>query len=259
MYLTLRKGILKNLVKEGFRKSGNIRKLSKKTGIPRSTLSEYHREKRSIKKDNLGKLEEYLKKKISKEDIIKEFPKNWRQIKGGKNCVKSKTKKGSFKKQLKIAQKKGAEGIKKWHKTMKDKNPEEYYLAQYSKFKKIGGYKYKTKKGEMVRNILEKETADYLYNKNLDYEYEPLVRVSKKYFFPDFLINKKTIIECTMWKGETKAYKLKEKIDYLKKRYNVLVLVPKSLYKYYKILNGHLIFELGGNVPVAQTFPINKK
>ena len=57
-----------------------------------------------------------------------------------------------------------------------------------------------------------------------------------------------------MWKGLEKAYKLKSKIDMLKKKYNVYVLIPKNLYSYYKILNHHLILGLDEFVLVAQTF-----
>jgi len=126
---------------------------------------------------------------------------------------------------------------------------------QYSKFKKIGGYKYITKRGEKVRNYFEKEVADMLHKLWIGYEYEPLVNIGKRYFSPDFLIDNKVIIECTAWKGENKAYKLKEKIDILKKNYKVIVIIPKNLYSYYKILNDHLILGLDEFVPVAQTFP----
>jgi len=135
---------------------------------------------------------------------------------------------------------------------MKENSPEEYYLLQYSKFKKIGGYKYKTKRGEKVRNNFEKQVADIL--DKLKYEYEPLIKIGKRYFFPDFLINKKIIIECTEWKGEIKAHKLKKKLKYLKKEYKVFVVIPKDLYRYYKILNKDLIKGLDKFVPVAQTF-----
>lgn len=135
---------------------------------------------------------------------------------------------------------------------MKLTKPREYYTIQYEKFKKIGGYKYKTKNGEKVRNSFEKEIADKLYDLKVKYEYEPLIKVGEKYFFPDFMINKKIIIECTAWKGETKAYQLKDKINILKKKYKVFVIVPKALYSYYKILDNCLIKDLKDFVLVAQ-------
>ncbi len=137
---------------------------------------------------------------------------------------------------------------------MKEKNPKKYYNMQYSKFKKVMGYKYKTKRGEKVRNWFERDVADYLHNLKIDYEYEPLVNIGKKYFYPDFLINGKVIIECTAWEDEYNAYKLKEKIAHLEKKYSVYVLIPKHLYRYYKILDKCLIVGLDKFDPVAQTF-----
>jgi len=142
---------------------------------------------------------------------------------------------------------------------MKKERPEEYYQIQYNNFKKIGEYKYQTKKGEKVRNILEKQIADILNKMNIEYKYEPLIKSNNKYFFPDFLVNKNIIIECTMWKGETKAYKLKEKIKNLEKDYKIFVIIPKTLYSYYKILDNYLIKGLDEFVPIAQTFLSPKK
>ena len=93
---------------------------------------------------------------------------------------------------------------------MKMENPKKYYMMQYEKFKRIGGYKYRTNNGEKVRNELEKEVANLLKKNKIEYEYEPLIKSDNKYFFPDFLINNKIILECTAWRGEAKAYKLKE-------------------------------------------------
>lgn len=124
---------------------------------------------------------------------------------------------------------------------MKQNEPEKYHLMQYEKFKKIGGYKFITNNGEKVRNKFEKDTADILKDRGFQYEYEPLVRIGERFFFPDFLVNGNIIIECTEWRGHDKAIKLKEKIKYLKKEYKVYVLIPKALKRYYEILNHHLL------------------
>ena len=142
---------------------------------------------------------------------------------------------------------------------MKKTNPEEYYISQYEKFKKIGEYKYVTNNGEKVRNILEKEVADILKNHKIKYEYEPYINVKNKAFSPDFLINKRVIVECTAWRGYDKAVKLKRKIEYLKGKYKIYVVIPKALNKYYQTINKHLVLGLDEFVPVAQTFPICKK
>ena len=198
MYLILKKGLLREILDKAFLKAGNIRKLAKDVGIPRSTLSSYHMEKVSITEKNLNKLLRYLLMTLTKGGIVKKFPDNWRQIKGGKKCVEIKKKKGIFEKQLKKMRSKNSyEHIKLWHKRMKKENPEKYYQMQYEKFKKIGGYKFLTLDGKKVRNQFEKDVADLLKGLGLDYKYEPLVYVGKKYFFPDFLINDKIILECT--------------------------------------------------------------
>ncbi len=250
MYVRLRDQ--KEIINQAIQRAGSYRKLSKRLKIPLSSICDYWSGS-TIPKSRFDKIINFLG--INQKNLIVEkLPKNWKQVLGGKNCVKKKIKKGTFEKDLKKAQKKGALKLKEWHKTMKEKKPEEYYLIQYSRFKKIGGYKYQTKKGEKVRNSFEKQVADMLENYGIEYEYEPLINIGKKYFFPDFLINKKIIIECTMWKGESKAYKLREKINILKKKYKIFVIIPKGLYSYYKILDKHLIKGLDEFVPVAQTF-----
>ncbi len=243
----------KEIIDKAVKEAGSYRILSKLLKIPRSSLAGYRKNK-AIPEKRFKKIVKFLKidpKKLKTEKLAD----NWKSVKGGKIGVKLKKKNGTFKSQLKIAQKNGIKKIKEWHKRMKEENPREYYKMQYSKFKMIGGYKQVTKRGEKVRNIFEKEVADLLYQLKIDYEYEPLINIGKRYFYPDFLINKKIIIECTAWKGETKAYKLKEKIKILGKNYKVFVVIPKTLYSYYKILDKNLISGLDKFVRVAQTFP----
>jgi len=254
MFLTLKEGVLRSLLQKAISKAGNIRKLEKETKISKSSLSNHYRECRAVKDSYLKKLEDYSNVKIKQEDIIDILPDNWRQIKGGINRVKKAKKENGFEQQLKLCHKGSSIFMKRLHKKMKKETPEKYYSIQYEKFKKIAGYKHITKKGEKVRNKLEKDIADLLKEMNINYEYEPLIKVGKRFFFPDFLINKKIIIECTFWRGQDKAQKLKQKLIHLDKEYKTYVVIPKGLYKYYKILNNHLILGLDELVPVAQTF-----
>lgn len=238
------------LIESAVKKAGGYRKLAKILKIPKSTLGDYKKSS-AIPEKRFKKIIKFLE--INQESLeIKRLDENWKQVLGGKACVKSKKAKGTFELQLKKAQKKGIKGISRWHKFMKKNNPTEYYLGQYEKFKKIGGYKFITKRGERVRNKFEKQTADLLHEQKINYEYEPLVRIGERYFFPDFVINNKIIIECTEWRGEIKAYKLKEKIKYLKKKYKIYVVIPKHLYSNYKILHHYLVLGLDELVPVAQ-------
>lgn len=241
MYYKLKKGELKKIISKGFNKAGNIRALALKVGIPRSTLSAYHMEKYLIKKENLDKLNNFLNISFNEKIIEGKLPSNWKQIKAGKMGVEMKKKKGTYERQLKLCQKKGSKKIKLWHKKMKKENPYDYYSMQYSKFKRIGGYKFITKNNEKVRNLFEKEVADILKDNGIKYRYEPFIQIGKKCFFPDFVINNKIIIECTEWRGIDKAIKLRDKIKYLKKEYDVFVVIPKALKRYYEILNNHLL------------------
>jgi hypothetical protein len=226
---------LKSLIK----KEGSYRKLAEKLEIPSPSFFPYLYGRR-IPEDRAKKIVDFSGE-VYEKMIEETFETNFRQKLGGKNCVISKKKKGTFERDMKNIQKIQSKKLKEWHRDMKDNNPEKYYKIQYSRFKKISGYKFKTKNGEKVRNLFEKKVADILFDYGVSYKYEPLVHVGKKYFFPDFLIGKDLIIECTAWKGESKAYKLKEKISYLKNKYKVYVAIPESLRKYYKIIEDYLL------------------
>lgn len=242
----------KEIISKAKKKAGSYRKLAKITNIPRSSLVRYVQGE-SMLQNRLNIILNFINRKLNKRDIEFLQPDNWRQIKGGKKCVESKKEKGTFEMEMKKWQDFQAKKLRKWHNFMKKNKPKEYYSIQYSRFKKIYGYKFKTKKGELVRNSLERDIADIFYDLGIKYKYEPLIHIGKKYFFPDFLINNKIIVECTMWKGVKKAYSLKDKIRILEKKYKVFVVIPKSLYRYYEMLDNHLSL-LDEFVLVAQTF-----
>jgi len=253
MYIKLKEGKLKKLIENAVSKAGSYRELAKLIKIPRSTLAGFCNGN-TIYEERLKTILDFLKIKDYENSVSERLPNNWKQIEGGKKCVMSKKKNGTFNKEMKKWQKLQSKKLKKWHKYMKKNNPVEYYNLQYSRFKKIGGYKFETNKGEKVRNLLEKDAADILNKLKIKYQYEPLINVNGRYFFPDFLINNNIIIECTAWKGFEKAYKLKQKVELLSKKYKVYVVIPKNLYSYYGILHNHLILGLDDFVPVAQSF-----
>jgi hypothetical protein len=244
MYLLLKKGKLENIMLKASKKAKSQKELSLAVKIPRSKIWSYRVNNIALEKSRIERIAKYADVKIEKEDIEKELPDNWRQKIGGKNCVIKKIKEGVLDSQLKKCRIKSAGKLGEWHKQMKKKDPEAYHLSQYEKFKKIGGYKFITKNREKVRNILEKETADTLKNLNFKYQYEPLIRIEHSYFFPDFLVEGKIILECTMWRGYDKAIKLKEKIKQLKKSYKVYVIIPEKLKKYYSSISEHLITDI---------------
>jgi len=242
MFVKLLKGIQKQLISRAIRKAGSERKLSKMIGIPKSTIYEYKYERMNLPLERFEKLLSFLGLSIKKYKI-EYLLENWGRVKGGVNCVKNKILNGTLKSNLEKARKK-TKGIKSWHVKMRRKDPVKYHLIQYEHFKKIGGYKYKTLRGELVRNSLEKEIADFLYLNGLNYSYEKLIKGSKNYYFPDFEVNS-IIIECTMWKGFEKAYKLRDKIKDLQSiGIKVYVFVPSNLRSFYKVIDSYLISSL---------------
>ena len=241
MYILLKRGRLKEIVIDAIKKAGSEKQFLKIINIPRSKIWKYKTMNVALNEERINKFLDYLNISLKEEYIEKRLPNNWRQKIGGIRAVELKKEEGNFEMQLSNCRKKAKTGLHEWHKKCKITNPEGYYLAQYEKFKKIAEYKYTTKNGEKVRNALERDTADKLKSLGMNYKYEPLIKVEGKYFFPDFLINNKIIIECTMWRGYDKAIKLKEKIRLLEKEYKVYVVIPEKLNKYYQSLNDNLI------------------
>src|SRR3989338_2500974 len=214
MYYQLKKEWREQLFRKIIEKLGNNNRAINKMGMEKSAYFAYKNGSRTIPQEILVRLVKIASENLKKEYVQNTFPDNWRQILGGKKCVESKKRKGTFESQMKECHKASSNFMKKHHKKWKDEDPHSYYISQYEKFKKIGGYKYKTIKGEYVRNLLEKTTADSLYKMKIPYKYEPCININKKFFFPDFILNNNIIIECTMWRGYDKAIKLKEKINY---------------------------------------------
>jgi len=247
MYLLLREGVLKEIISEAVEKAGSFRLLVKKVNIPRSTLAHFKNRKNvTIRHETLERILFYIEKKLNDDIILKKLDNNWKQKIGGDKCFAKKKKDGTLYKQLEKSREKIPEGKRliDWHNKMKKNNPEDYHKTQYEHFKKVGGYKLITNKGEKVRNQLEKDVADRLYEKSINYKYEPLIKAGKRYFFPDFLIKDKIIIECTTWRGYEKAFKLKEKIKLLRKKYRIYVFITPKVNKYYISINKYIIRDL---------------
>lgn len=242
MFVKLKKGKQSELLNLAISKVGSERKLSKKLNISNGAIHKYKHEKSYLPLDRYGSLLHFLKKSKSEFEVVDTLLTNWRQIKGGKNCVAIKRKLGTLEMNLSKMRKASSKWMKLWHKNMKLNNPIIYYNLQYSRFKKVNSYKIRTKKGHLVRNILEKQVADALHIKKIDYEYEPLVKAGKRYYFPDFLI-KNIVLECTMWKGSQNGYKLRKKIINLEKSGKIVfVIIPRKLYKYYSMLGNRVVF-----------------
>jgi len=242
MFIKMNKGELRKLIVAAIRKAGSERKLIKATGIPSITLYYYKNETYNISEERFRAIVLFLgiPEAEANAKIRHKLPSNWGRIKGGKNCLSSKKMNGTWQSNFEKMMVGSSRNLKAWHRKMKKEKPIEYYMDQYRRFKKIGGYKYTSARGEKIRNSLEMKVADMLYRKGIVYEYEPLVKGEDGYYFPDFRIGS-LIIECTMWRGEEKAYKLLCKIRDLEKAgFRIIVVIPPELRRFYKALDTYL-------------------
>ncbi len=246
MFVELDGGELRKLVSEAIKKAGSERKLSKATSIPVITIYYYKNEAYNISEKRYYGLAQFLgiPNELAKQKIRGLLPDDWGRVKGGKESVRAKKKNGTWESNFAKMKEGSSKKLKAWHKKMKREQPEAYYNIQYDHFKKIGKYKFITMRHEKVRNILEKDVADLLYEMGLDYKYEPLVKGKENFYFPDFKINS-LLIECSMWRGKEKAYKLLHKIKDLEKAgYTAIVIVPAKLRHFYKALDTYLLTDL---------------
>lgn len=242
MFIKMRRGELRKLVVAAIKKAGSERKLIKATGIPSITIYYYKNEIYNISEERFNLIVHFLglSDVEARAKVRYRLPGNWGRVKGGKNCLAMKKRSGTWESNFKKMMKGSSEKLKALHRKMKKENPDQYHLDQYRRFKKIGGYKYTSIRGEKVRNALEMKVANNMYRNNVEYEYEPLVKGERSYYFPDFKIGS-LIIECTMWKGEEKAYRLLHKIRDLEKAgFRIIVIVPPELRRFYKALDTYL-------------------
>ena len=86
-----------------------------------------------------------------------------------------------------------------------------------------------TKNKLKVRNLFEKEVADFFYENKLNFIYKPYINIGNKAYFPDFIVGH-TIIGVTAWKHPDKL-----KISYLKNKViNYISWVIKLFFIYQK-------------------------
>lgn len=249
MFYKFKKGKQTKLINEAILKAGSERKLSKVTGIPKSSIHNLKFEKRNLSELTAEKIFKFLK--ISKKDvelnIAETLSDNWGRIKGGLNLIKIKREKGILDQTILNLNKASSKYMKEWHKLMKENEPEMYYVGQYEKFKKVGkGYTFVLENGTKVRNLLEKEVGDFLIKICPKIKYEHYLNISGKAYFPDFLYKDK-IIEVTEWShpGVERINYLKKKIeDYQKEGYFICFFIPKKFRKFYKELDNHIISDL---------------
>ncbi len=241
MFLKFKKGKQKELVLRAIKKAGTERNLGLILDIPKSSFYKYKLEITNLPKIRAKKLADFLNIDFNKlqSGILMELPEHWGRKKGGISLIQKKISKNELTETIR----KLSKGSSIWHQDMKLNHPKKYYLDQYNKFKKIGGYKVLTISGVKVRNKLEKEVFDFLHLKNINFQYEPYLRIKDRVFFPDFLLSN-IIIECTFWNNPTKKKlnHLKTKIkNYEAAGYRVVFFIPENRRKFYKQINSFVV------------------
>ncbi len=246
MRIRLKKRKQNWLLEKAIEKAGSERKLKKILNIPNQTINRYRQEQSFISEERFNLIINFLNingKEI--ENIIEnKLDENWGSKKGGISLIKKHKENGTYNSYLNYLKKRGRVLFTQLHKDLKRKDPEAYYKDQYERFKKVGEYKYKTKRGEMVRNKLEKDTGDILFSLGANYEYEPYIFANNFAYFPDFKINN-IIIECTAWRGYLKVNKLKKKLrDFEKEGFKVWFVIPEEIKKFYKPFEDKILTSL---------------
>jgi len=256
-YVLLKEGKQKDLIETAISLYGSERKLSKFSGIPHQSINFYRNVKHNLPKNRLLIILKLIGVPYIdfKENIVSYLDKDWGRKEGGVKLIEYKKLNGDYEDYLNYLRNRGSKIFGSWHKNFKRNNKKEYYEIQHERFRKslksLSKRSY-TKRGEKVRNILEKEVADFLFSLNLKYEYEPFVKIDFKGYFPDFMIGN-LIIECTMWKGDIKLSYLRKKIkDFKRFGYKVRLVIPEDIAKFYKCFKSITFTDLS-NASVAQT------
>ena len=249
LYIKFNKGKLRKFVLLALKKAGSERKLTKLLNWPLIAIYRYKLERINISNLRLRQLLGYIGLDY-KNIIFKENPillnENWGRIIGGINCFRKKLKNNTFKHNHRLMREASSKLMKKWHKKFRVENPEQYYRLQYERFKKISHIRVKTKCGILVRNKFEEKVADWLYERGINFEYEPYLNLNCKAYFPDFVIGK-TLVEVTAWKDpdhKKLSYLARKLKDYRKAGFKANLLIPTKLRKSYKPLNRFLITDL---------------
>ncbi len=243
-----------DLFSRAVQKAGSEKRLAKLVKIPSASIYEYRIHHRRIPWVRFVRLRDFVGwgtipfQRLSLNPFYQ---------KGGNATTQRLLKENRLEKVLQKARKKAAEKLKEWHARTKETNPSLYYSIQYSRFKRIGGHKFQTQRGEHVRNELERMVADCLCAAGILYTYEPCIHVKNRCVFPDFVIGK-LALECTAWKGNSKIPSLKRKISELTEAgFDVALVVPENLRETYGCLKASVLMltELLNfvNARVAQT------
>ena len=183
------------------------RKFAKLLNVSRRGLRHWLNEERLIPKIIfITLLNKFSYIKTYQKYILKELPRNWVQIKGGK--IRSKTKCNLTKKDR-----------------IKGFNKAKYSISQ----RKVIG-----PKGELMFNNGEELIAEFLLKNNFDYNYETIISLGKNYAVPDFIVSDIIIERCGFGNWTPYWSNLVKKLHRLEKykKGKVIILTPS---KYFEI------------------------
>lgn len=226
--IKFKKGKQSKFLRLAAKRVGSLRGLARFIGIPWGYFWYYLDEQITLPGKIFKKILPLTS--ISQEEVMtgwidKLLPKNWGAIKGAIKTSKI------IKKKLKENEeyrKKWIEKCKKGGAVFKDKMIKNWDIG----FRKAGRRKVIGPKGEKMFNQGEKNIATYLLSKGIDYEYEPLIRINGRPYFPDFIVGNMIIERCGFI---TKNYAdiLKRKInDYVYQWKGLIIFVgPKKVLK----------------------------
>jgi hypothetical protein len=94
-------------------------------------------------------------------------------------------------------------------------------------FRNIGIRKFIGPKNEKMFTESEKRLAEFFFENKIEYEYEPLLKIGTKSYFPDFVINKIIIERCGVISREYFRNLQNKLNDYKRINKKVIVILPK--------------------------------
>jgi hypothetical protein len=90
-------------------------------------------------------------------------------------------------------------------------------------------------KGERMFSSIEQSVAKLFLQIGLPYQYEPLMIVNKNKYFPDFVIDKKIIVEIFGYSSEKYFQRMKKKLkDYRTLNKKIILIIPNKMNSIYK-------------------------
>lgn len=215
-----------------FKNANNLswREMSRTLNIDWKALREYRDEKYTLP-------DKIFEKIITKnpefnkytEFIVEKRKTNWGAAEGGRKRWEQ------IRKKLKSDRKFRKKWIENCIKGGKKRLELDLIKGWDSGFRNLPRRKIKGPKGEKMFSLLEENVAKIFLQNGLEYEYEPLIIVNGNRYFPDFLVNKKFIVEAFGFSSQKYYLRMKTKLkDYLSLKKKVILIIPNKMNSVYE-------------------------